>query len=139
MQAAQQSQDDQLFLDGKPIANVSSGGCTCLLVQACFVCLWAACVVWVGRQQKVLPGSRCCCLLVPRKGRLQLHAHRAHADPRLQVTIVGKIVSVEEQQLMMLYTIDDGTGRVLAKYWTPDNDDEFVSVCVGGGKACRVV
>ncbi len=28
---------------------------------------------------------------------------------------------------MTLYTIDDGTGKVLAKYWTPNDDDEYVS------------
>ncbi len=44
----------------------------------------------------------------------------------LQITIVGKIVHVEEQQLMTLYTVDDGTGRVLAKYWTPNDDDDYV-------------
>ena len=45
----------------------------------------------------------------------------------LQITVVGKIVHVEEQQLMTLYTIDDGTGRLLAKYWTPNDDDDYVS------------
>ncbi|GAB4820639.1 hypothetical protein N2152v2_007685 [Parachlorella kessleri] len=45
--------------------------------------------------------------------------------PVINITIVGKIVHVEEQQLMTLYTVDDGTGRVLAKYWTPNDDDDY--------------
>ena len=98
MQAAQ-SQDDQAYLDGKAVTNVSSPD-------------WAGAPCQQQRPPQILTCSQ--------------------KQPCLawgaQITIVGKIVHVEEQQLMSLYTIDDGSGRVLAKYWTPDNDDDFVSL-----------
>ncbi|KAL6773920.1 RFA2 [Auxenochlorella protothecoides x Auxenochlorella symbiontica] len=39
------------------------------------------------------------------------------------VTLVGKITAVEEQNLVSIYTLDDGTGTMLTKYWIPEQDD----------------
>ncbi|KDD73097.1 hypothetical protein H632_c2540p0, partial [Helicosporidium sp. ATCC 50920] len=40
------------------------------------------------------------------------------------VTLVGRITRVEEQQLMSVYTLDDGTGTIAAKYWIPEAEDD---------------
>lgn len=42
------------------------------------------------------------------------------------VTLVGKITAVEEQNLVSIYTLDDGTGTMLTKYWIPEQDDALV-------------
>lgn len=39
------------------------------------------------------------------------------------VTLVGKVVSLAEQQLQLTLQIDDGTGVVDVKYWIEDNND----------------
>ena len=44
----------------------------------------------------------------------------------VQVTIVGQIMDVQQQQSHVLYKVDDGTGLCHVKYWT-DADDELVS------------
>lgn len=65
----------------------------------------------------------------------QLHdAGSGSADDQLVVdgrdvsntTVVGKITAVEEQNLVSVYTIDDGTGTIQAKYWIPEQDDPMV-------------
>ncbi|KAK2076061.1 hypothetical protein QBZ16_001397 [Prototheca wickerhamii] len=62
----------------------------------------------------------------------QLHdAQSASGDDQLSidgrdvsnVTVVGKITAVEDQNLVSVYTIDDGTGTIQAKYWIPEQDD----------------
>lgn len=41
----------------------------------------------------------------------------------LQVTLVGKVVALAEQQLQLTLQIDDGSGVVDVKYWIEDNND----------------
>lgn len=42
---------------------------------------------------------------------------------RLQITLVGKVVALDEQQLQLTLKIDDGSGVVDVKYWIEDNND----------------
>lgn len=43
--------------------------------------------------------------------------------PVQSVSVVGKIVRVEEHSLFTLYTLDDGSGRVPAKAWTANEGE----------------
>lgn len=39
-------------------------------------------------------------------------------------TIVARVVAVEEQNLMYVYRVDDGTGRLSVKYWISSEGDD---------------
>lgn len=46
----------------------------------------------------------------------------------MQITLVGKIVSVQEQSTNLTLMLDDGTGRVELKYWIDNDEAELVRV-----------
>ncbi len=46
----------------------------------------------------------------------------------MQITLVGKIVSVQEQSTNLTLMLDDGTGRVELKYWIDNDEAELVCV-----------
>ena len=48
---------------------------------------------------------------------LPAHACYRPCHPSLQFTIIARVLAVEEQNLMYLYRVDDGTGQLSVKYW----------------------
>ncbi|ETW85830.1 hypothetical protein HETIRDRAFT_471029 [Heterobasidion irregulare TC 32-1] len=64
---------------------------------------------------------------------MQVHkATQAHTDADWmvdnteigQITIVGKVITIRDQTTNSLYTIDDGTGQVEARYWSDSTSQE---------------
>ncbi|KAJ3763737.1 hypothetical protein EV360DRAFT_32901 [Lentinula raphanica] len=59
-------------------------------------------------------------------------AHQAHTDAEWtlegneigQVTIVGHVVNITEQATNVLYTLEDGTGKVEARRWKEQSSEE---------------
>jgi replication factor A2 len=56
-----------------------------------------------------------------------------------QVTIVGIIVSADEQNTNLQYTIDDGTGSIVAKMWVDADQDEAMAERRAEWKEGRIV
>ncbi|KAJ4488149.1 replication protein A subunit RPA32 [Lentinula aciculospora] len=61
-------------------------------------------------------------------------AHQAHTDAEWilegnevgQVTVIGHVVDISEQTTNVLYTLEDGTGKVEARRWREQNTEEDV-------------
>lgn len=52
-----------------------------------------------------------------------------HGMP-VQITLVGKIVSMQEQATNLSMVLDDGTGTVDLKYWIDSDETEMVRLFV---------
>ena len=55
----------------------------------------------------------------------------------LQLTFVGKIVSIQSQHTFTVYNIDDGTGRAEVKHWS-DQEDNSAETSLHEGTYVRV-
>lgn len=53
----------------------------------------------------------------------------------MQVTLVGKILSVQEQATNLTIVLDDGTGRVELKYWIDSDESEQVGTAASAAVA----
>jgi hypothetical protein len=88
--------DDQFRVDGVDLDNVSAAAA--MNLAACCTCLVA---MHDGRNAKGL----CDCV---------------------QVTLVGRLISMQEQATNLTLVLDDGTGQVELKYWIDSDEIELV-------------